>query len=91
MEDSDSWFKLSDIRPIYQAAGTDVHFDGGDFGGGVGGEVSTSVSQGEAAEHLRFVGSSGGRDLPRSGGERLDGILGRDRPAHQQCANLSAG
>ena len=28
MEDSDSWFKLSDIRPIYTAAGTDVHVVG---------------------------------------------------------------
>jgi len=28
MEDSDSWFKLSDIRPIYRAAGTDVHIVG---------------------------------------------------------------
>jgi len=28
MEDSDSWFKLSDIRPIYTAAGTDIHIVG---------------------------------------------------------------
>jgi len=28
MENDDGWFKLSDIRPIYQEAGTDVHVVG---------------------------------------------------------------
>ena len=28
MEDDDGWFKLSDIRPIYTAAGTDIHVVG---------------------------------------------------------------
>jgi len=28
MEDSTHWFKLSEIRPIYQDAGTDVHVVG---------------------------------------------------------------
>ena len=28
MEDDDGWFRLSDIRPIYRDAGTDVHVVG---------------------------------------------------------------
>lgn len=28
MEDADRWFKLSDIRPIYLEAGTDIHVVG---------------------------------------------------------------
>lgn len=28
MEDSDHWFRLAEIRPIYTAAGTDVHVVG---------------------------------------------------------------